>query len=157
VSDKPRDLRYQVSADRTSASRRVRYVETNLGDADDCLLCQLDEGVAPVSQQVKSDQQEPTQGATEMTTNESTEADEELLEDELIQAIENQLSAQQPATTQAVLNKLTLVGHSRDEAVQMMSQVLAWQISEMIKADQPFDLQAYEQALRALPQLPEES
>jgi len=149
MADKPRDLRYQVSADRTSASRRVRYVETNQGDADDCMLCQLDGSGAPVSQ--------PTQGTTEMVTDESTGADEELVEDELIQAIENQLSAQQPAATQAVLNKLTLVGHSRDEAVQMMSQVLAWQISEMIKADQPFDLQAYEQALRALPQLPEES
>lgn len=157
MADKPRDLRYQVSADRTSASRRVRYVETNQGDADDCMLCQLDGSGAPVSQQIKTDQQEPTQGITEMVTDESTEADEELLEDELIQAIENQLSAQQPAATQAVLNKLTLVGHSRDEAVQMMSQVLAWQISEMIKTDQPFDLQAYEHALRALPQLPEES
>lgn len=157
MSDKPRDLRYQVSADRTSASRRVRYVETNQGDVDDCLLCQLDGGVAPVSQQVKVAQQESTQGVTEMATDENTEADEELVADELIQAIENQLSAQQPAATQAVLNKLTLVGHSRDEAVYMMSQVLAWQISEMMRADRPFNMQAYEQALRALPQLPEES
>lgn len=157
MSDKPRDLRYQVSADRTSASRRVRYVETNQGDVDDCLLCQLDGGVAPVSQQVKVAQQESTQGVTEMATDENTEADEELVADELIQAIENQLSAQQPAATQAVLNKLTLVGHSRDEAVYMMSQVLAWQISEMMQADRPFNMQAYEQALRALPQLPEES
>ena len=39
VTDKPRDLRFQVSADRSSASRRVRYVETNQGDAGDCLLC----------------------------------------------------------------------------------------------------------------------
>ncbi|HZJ94618.1 MAG TPA: hypothetical protein VFD11_03475 [Thiopseudomonas sp.] len=157
MSDKPRDLRYQVSADRTSASRRVRYVETNQGDVDDCLLCQLDGGVAPVSQQVKVAQQESAQGVTEMATDENTEADEELVADELIQAIENQLSAQQPAATQAVLNKLTLVGHSRDEAVYMMSQVLAWQISEMMRADRPFNMQAYEQALRALPQLPEES
>ena len=97
MSDKPRDLRYQVSADRTSASRRVRYVETNQGDVDDCLLCQLDGGVAPVSQQVKVAQQESAQGVTEMATDESTEADEELVADELIQAIENQLSAQQPA------------------------------------------------------------
>lgn len=45
-----RDNRYQVSADRQSAIRRVRYVETNMGDAADCTLCQLDDGsISPVS------------------------------------------------------------------------------------------------------------
>jgi hypothetical protein len=39
----------------------------------------------------------------------------------------------------------------------MMAQVLAWQISDMLKTEQPFDLVAYERALRALPQLPDAS
>ena len=85
------------------------------------------------------------------------DAEDQLVEDELIEAIENQLSAQQPAVTQAVLNKLTLVGHTREEAVQMMAQVLAWQVSEMLKTDCPFDMAVYERALRALPQMPEAS
>ena len=58
---------------------------------------------------------------------------------------------------QAVLNKLTLVGHTREEIVQMMAQVLAWQISEMLEADHAFDMEAYERALRTLPQLPDAS
>lgn len=155
MTDKPRDLRYQVSADRSSASRRVRYVETTQGDAGDCMLCQLDEGVLPMSDQAKTVKQTPAQETTDMLSEENNEADEQLVEEELMQAIENQLSAQQPPAVQAVFNKLTLVGHTRDEIVQMMAQVLAWQISEMIRVDGPFDMSAYEQALRALPQLPD--
>lgn len=151
MTDKPRDLRYQVSADRSSASRKVRYVETNQGDVDDCMLCQLDEGGVPLS-----DTPAPAKQVERANTDViDAEAEDQLVENELIQAIENQLSAQQPAAVQTVLNKLTLVGHTREEAVQMMAQVLAWQVSEMLKADGPFDMAAYEHALRALPQLPE--
>ncbi len=38
--DRPR---FRVSADRQSASRRVRYVETNRPDSQNCKICQLDE------------------------------------------------------------------------------------------------------------------
>ena len=61
----------------------------------------------------------------------------------------------QPVFVQAVMNKVTLVGHTRDETVQMMAQVLAWQINDMLEADHAFDLLAYERALRALPELPD--
>ena len=154
MTDKPRDLSYQVSADRSSATRKVRYVETNQGDADDCMLCQLDEGGVPVGEcdQDESVMQEQSAITAPVVDD---EADEQLVEEELLQAIENQLSAQQPAAVQAVLNKLTLVGHTREEIVQMMAQVLAWQISVMLEADSAFDMAAYERALRALPQLPD--
>ena len=35
--------RYRISADRASARRRVRYVESSLPDDGQCTLCQLDE------------------------------------------------------------------------------------------------------------------
>lgn len=38
-----RPASYRVSADRRSASRRVRYVEGNRQDPYECSLCQLDE------------------------------------------------------------------------------------------------------------------
>lgn len=38
--DRPR---FRVSADRQSGSRRVRYVETNRPDSQNCTICQLDE------------------------------------------------------------------------------------------------------------------
>ena len=85
------------------------------------------------------------------------EDEEQFVEERLLEAIENQLAAQQPPAVQAVLNKLTLVGHTREEIVQMMAQVLAWQISEMLEADHAFDMEAYERALRTLPQLPDAS
>ncbi len=161
MTDKPRDLRYQVSADRSSATRKVRYVETNQGDADDCMLCQLDEGggvPADVSDKVTA-AVTPPEIALESSVAEPAELDEEaedeLVESQLLEAIENQLSAQQPLFVQPVFNKLTLVGHTREEIVQMMAQVLAWQISDMLEADQAFDMVAYERALRALPQLPD--
>lgn len=154
MTDKPRDLRFQVSADRSSATRKVRYVETNKGDAEDCMLCQLDEGGMPVGDcdQLEAVVAEPQKAVVEPL---DEEAEEQLVENELIQAIENQLEAQQPPAVQAVLNKLTLVGHTREDIVQMMAQVLAWQISAMLEADSPFDMAAYERALRTLPQLPD--
>lgn len=155
MTDKPRDLRFQVSADRASASRKVRYVETNQGDADDCMLCQLDEGGVPVGDCDDSKSLPSTPPETVSQPVDDDEAEDQFVEEKLIDAIENQLADQQPPAVQAVLNKLTLVGHTREESVQMMAQVLAWQISEMLETEQPFDRVAYERALRALPQLPD--
>ncbi len=40
TTDRPR---YRISADRHSAKRRVRYVESNHPDDGQCTICQLDE------------------------------------------------------------------------------------------------------------------
>lgn len=85
----------------------------------------------------------------------STEEDEAFAESALIQAIENQLEAGEPAAAQATLNKLTLVGYERDECLQMMVLVLAHEIRCMLAEDRPFDGAAYEAMLRKLPELPE--
>ena len=161
MTDKPRDLRYQVSADRSSATRKVRYVETNQGDAEDCMLCQLDEGGVPVGEcdegtaAVAHSEVAVEQSVAQSSTEMDDGAEDELVESQLLEAIENQLQAQQPPFVQSVMNKLTLVGHTRDEIVRMMAQVLAWQINDMLEADHAFDLLAYERALRVLPQLPD--
>ncbi len=155
MTDQPRDARFKVSADRSSASRKMRYVETNQGDADDCTLCQLDEHGTLVDDSVEY--KAATQPDTATADDVTDEAEDQFVEERLLEAIENQLAAQQPPAAQAVYNKLTLVGHTREDTVQMMAQVLAWQISEMLKAEHPFDMDAYERALRALPQLPDAS
>ncbi|MFZ2288118.1 MAG: hypothetical protein WAV92_00370 [Halopseudomonas yangmingensis] len=41
--DSPERPRYRISADRASARRRVRYVESSHPDDGQCTLCQLDE------------------------------------------------------------------------------------------------------------------
>ncbi|MCY1551103.1 hypothetical protein D9M68_874120 [compost metagenome] len=83
--------------------------------------------------------------------------DEAFAEDALIQAIENQLDAGEPPAALATLNKLTLVGYEREEILQLMALVLAHEIKGMLSENRPFDSAAYEQALRALPELPQET
>ena len=89
---------------------------------------------------------------------EHQEADDEAsTETALIQAIENQIEAGEPPAALATLNKLTLVGFEREESLQMMALVLAHEIQAMLRDDRPFDQAWYEQALRALPTLPDEA
>ena len=83
-------------------------------------------------------------------------ADEDFAEATLIQAIENQLESGEPAAATAVYNKLTLVGYAREEILELMALVLAHEVDAMLREDRPFDGAWYEQALRALPELPEE-
>ncbi len=82
--------------------------------------------------------------------------DEAFAESALIQAIENQIEAGEPAAARATLNKLSLVGYERDEILQLMALVLAHEVKAMLRDDRGFDTEAYELALRALPALPEE-
>lgn len=142
MTDKPRDARYQVSADRESAARRVRYVETNRGDADDCALCQMDEGVID---------------SAEVLDEEYVETEEaQFVRQQLFEVIENQLRDNDPPFVQAVLNKLVLVGIERDEAVEMMAYILSLEIHKTLSQDRAFDLNNYEKMLRALPDFPDD-
>jgi len=82
--------------------------------------------------------------------------DEAFAAQTLTQAIENQLEADSPAAAKATYNKLTLVGYPREEIIELMAQVLAYEVRAMLDGDRPFNLAWYEQALRALPELPKE-
>ncbi|HSC82605.1 MAG TPA: hypothetical protein VLC30_03215, partial [Pseudomonas sp.] len=75
--------------------------------------------------------------------------EEAFAEQTLIQAIENQLEADNPPAAKAVYNKLTLVGYPREEILELMALVLAHEIDAMLRADRAFDSAWYEQALRA--------
>lgn len=146
MSHSPREHRYQVSADRESAVRRVRYVETNRGDAGECSLCQMDDGsIATVSQAEQSVSEHDDR---------LQQDDDELVREQLAIAIENQLQANEPPFVQAVLNKLLLVGTGRAEAVEMMAYVLAVEIEQSFNEERGFAADNYERMLRALPTLP---
>lgn len=82
------------------------------------------------------------------------DADEAFAHEKLVEAVENQLAAEQPPAAVATLNKLSLVGYSREDSLDLMAQVLAHSISTMLEQDQPFDMAGYESALRNLPELP---
>jgi hypothetical protein len=83
------------------------------------------------------------------------QSDELFARERLVEALENQLAVDQPPAAQATLNKLTLVGYSREDSIELMAQVLAYSIGVMLDRDTAFDMSAYEQALRNLPELPE--
>ncbi|WP_122422917.1 hypothetical protein [Pseudomonas viridiflava] len=82
--------------------------------------------------------------------------EEEFAASTLIEAIENQIEADNPPAAKAMLNKLTLVGYERDDILEMMAHVLAIEIDALLEQDRPFDTEWYEAALRALPELPPE-
>lgn len=81
--------------------------------------------------------------------------EDELVQQQLEIAIENQLQANEPACVHAVLNKLLLVGTERAEAIEMMAYVLAVEIQQSFVEGRGFAADNYERLLRALPTLPE--
>ncbi|WP_448683492.1 hypothetical protein [Pseudomonas nicosulfuronedens] len=85
------------------------------------------------------------------------DGEESFAEDTLIQAIENQIESENPPAARAVFNKLTLVGYEREDTLHLMALVLAHEIEAMLAEDRPFNGEWYEQALRALPTLPDGS
>ena len=85
----------------------------------------------------------------------SDEADEAFTHEKLLEAVENQLAEGSPAAAQATLNKLTLVGYERADSLDLMAQVLAYHINQMLEQDAAFDLEAYELSLRNLQELPD--
>lgn len=82
--------------------------------------------------------------------------EEAFAEHMLIEAIENQIESDNPPAAKATFNKLTLVGYEREEILNLMAHVLAFEIGAMLYEDRAFDTQWYETALRALPELPPE-
>jgi len=82
--------------------------------------------------------------------------EEAFTEATLIEAIENQIESGNPPAAKAIFNKLTLVGKERDEILELMAHVLAYEIDAMLDEDRAFNTEWYETALRALPELPPE-
>ena len=88
--------------------------------------------------------------------NEIDNDEEEFAESTLIQAIENQIESDNPPAAKATFNKLTLVGYEREDILNLMAHVLAFEIDNMLVEDRAFNGEWYENALRALPELPPE-
>lgn len=82
--------------------------------------------------------------------------EEAFAEATLTEAIENQIESNNPPAAKATFNKLTLVGYEREDIINLMAHVLAFEIDSMLKEDRAFNTQWYEAALRNLPELPPE-
>lgn len=141
-----RPAHFRFSADRQSAQRRVRYQEGTLGDPDDCQLCQLEQATSLENSAMHTEPHAP---------HDDDDDEEQFTAAMLAEAVENQLAAGKPPAAQASFNKLSLVGYAREEIIELMSQVLAYSIKQMLDSGQPFDMPGYERLLRELPTLPE--
>ena len=75
--------------------------------------------------------------------------EEAFAENTLIEAIENQIEADNPPAAKATFNKLTLVGYEREDILNMMAHVLAVEIDAILEEDRAFNTEWYEAALRA--------
>jgi hypothetical protein len=85
-----------------------------------------------------------------------SESDEEFdrVARSLIEAVEAQLSANDPPEVAAALARLLAAGHDRDRAIAMIGTVMMIEMNEVMRNERPFDRALYANRLAALPELP---
>jgi hypothetical protein len=86
-----------------------------------------------------------------------SESDEEFdrVAQSLIEAVEGQLSANDPPEVAATLARLLAAGYDRDRAIAMIGTVMMIEMNEIMRNDRPFDRALYAGRLAALPELPD--
>ena len=72
-----------------------------------------------------------------------------------LEIVDNQLRANDPPETKQTLDRLIKEGYSRDEARRLISCVVAVELSDVLRTEQPFDLARFISGLNNLPELPE--
>jgi hypothetical protein len=75
----------------------------------------------------------------------------------LLEIIQNQLQADNPAETRLTLERLLKKGISRKRALKLISCIVLSEIYDVLDSNLPFDEARYVAALRALPHLPWET
>lgn len=71
------------------------------------------------------------------------------------EAVDNQLRENNPPETKQTLDRLMAEGHSRDQAIALISKALAVEIREVMKTGLPYNEERYLLALGKLPELPD--
>ncbi|HXI91551.1 MAG TPA: hypothetical protein VNO24_16160 [Blastocatellia bacterium] len=74
----------------------------------------------------------------------------------ILEAVENQLRDLDPPETKETFDRLLDEGYSDEEARELIGYVVAAEIFEILKYMKPFDHQRFVNALRRLPELPQE-
>jgi hypothetical protein len=78
---------------------------------------------------------------------------QKFLRDIIFDVIENQIRDNDPPDTKITLDRLIKEGFSQEEAISMISTVLASQVSEILKNGKPFDRKRYARELALLPHI----
>jgi len=74
----------------------------------------------------------------------------------ILEVVENQLANNTPPETRQTYERLMREGRSEDDAKSLIGSVVAVEVFEVLKRQEPFNHERFVQALNRLPELPEE-
>jgi hypothetical protein len=72
----------------------------------------------------------------------------------ILEVVENQLRNNDPPQTKQTLERLIETGHSEKEAKRLIACVVSAEIFDVLKKNQPFDLDRFVKGLNKLPTMP---
>ena len=72
----------------------------------------------------------------------------------LREAIQSQITANDPPETKETFGRLIAAGFAEEDAWRLLSAVLAIELAAILREGRPFSLDAYVKVLKALPDLP---
>ena len=72
----------------------------------------------------------------------------------IMKVVDNQIRNNDPPQTRQTLQRLVADGHSEEEAKRLIACVVSVEIFDVLKQQQPFDLDRFVKALDKLPTLP---
>ena len=73
------------------------------------------------------------------------------LQKAILEAVENQLRADDPPETKQTFDRLLREGYSEDDAMKLIGRAVATDIYEVLSNKKPFDKERYVKALKELP------
>ena len=77
-----------------------------------------------------------------------------VLNAEIMKVVDNQLRSNDPPQTGQTLKRLMAAGHSETEAKRLIASVVSAEIFDVLKQQQPFNLERFVKGLDNLPVLP---
>jgi hypothetical protein len=72
----------------------------------------------------------------------------------IIEVVENQLRDNDPPQTRQTFRRLIEAGHSEEEAKRLIGCVVSAEIFDILKKNEPFNLERFVKALNKLPEMP---
>ncbi|MCA1605706.1 MAG: hypothetical protein LC775_09585 [Acidobacteria bacterium] len=78
-----------------------------------------------------------------------------VLNQAILKVVDNQIRDLTPPATRETLDRLVREGVTKDEARRLIACVVAGEIFDVLKHEQPYDEERYLKALKKLPELPE--
>jgi hypothetical protein len=72
----------------------------------------------------------------------------------IMKVVDNQLRGNDPPQTGLTLKRLVAAGHSEEEAKRLIACVVSAEVFDVLKQQQPFDLERFVKGLDNLPALP---